>query len=131
MICHEGKGWRLELNESKKNFPVLIGGENWAVELSKNEWEGLALVVFKLIDQYDYLKNSLMREEKIFIEIDIAPWWACIDGTKEHWRLKLILSGEQCNGRGLEIFWPEPAAQAIVSVMRIMWDSYSKKDGFD
>ena len=33
-----------------------------------------------------------------------------------------ILSGEGCQGRGLEVFWPVPAAQAIVSAMRIMWD---------
>ena len=124
MIQHEGKGWRLELNDTKKDFPVLIGGENWAVELSNLEWNGLSSVVSKLIDQYEYLRSSLMREEKILIEIEIAPWWACIEGTKEDWRLKLILSGKGCNGRGVELFWPEPAAQAIVSVMRIMWDSH-------
>ena len=123
MIQHEGKGWRLELNNTKKDFPVLIGGENWAVEISKIEWNGLRVVVSKLIDQYEYLRSSLMKEEKILIEIDIAPWWACIDGTKKDWRLKLILDGKGCDGRGLEIFWPNPAAQAIVSVMRIMWDS--------
>jgi len=124
MIQHEGKGWRLELNDTKKDFPVLIGGENWAVELSNIEWNGLRPVVSKLIDQYEYLRNSLMREEKILIEIEISPWWACIEGTKEDWRLKLILSGQGCNGRGVELFWPEPAAQAIVSVMRTMWDSH-------
>ncbi len=123
MIQHEGKGWRLELDESKNDFPVLIGGENWAVELSKTEWSSLESVVSNLIDQYEYLRNSLMKEEKIFIEIDIDPWWASIDGTKEDWKLKLILSGDGCHGRAVELCWPEPAAQAIVSVMRIMWDS--------
>ena len=124
MIQHEGKGWRLEFKESKKDYPVLIGGENWAVELSKSEWDSLGSVISKLVDQYDYLRDSLMVEEKIFIEIDIAPWWACIDGTKEDWRLKLILSGKGCCGRGVGLCWPEPAAKAIVSAMRIMWDSY-------
>ncbi len=124
MIQHEGKGWRLEFKESKKDYPVLIGGENWAVELSKSEWDSLGSVISKIVDQYDYLRDSLMIEEKIFLEIDIEPWWACIDGTKEDWRLKLILSGKGCSGRAVELCWPEPAAQAIVSVMRIMWDSY-------
>ena len=124
MIQHEGKGWRLELNDTKKDFPVLIGGDHWAVELSNMEWNGLRSVISKLIDQYEYLRNSLMKEEKIMIEIEISPWWACIEGTKEDWRLRLILSGKGCNGRGVELFWPEPEAQAIVSVMRIMWDSH-------
>ncbi len=124
MIQREGKGWRLELNTAKRNFPVLIGGENWAVELSKNEWDNLGLVIPKLIDQFEAVKNSLMREEKIFIEIDRSPWWACIEGTRDDWQLKLILSGDGCEGRAVELCWHEKASEAIVSVMRIMWDSY-------
>ncbi len=124
MIQQEGEGWRLEFDECKKDFPVLIGGEYWAVELSKNEWDSLNSVISKLIDQYESLTDCLMIEEKILIEIDIPPWWACIDGTKNGWNLKLILSGQGCNGRAVELFWPEPAAQVIVAMMRIMWDSY-------
>ena len=124
MIQHEGNGWRLERNESNNHFPILIGGKNWAIELTEREWKSLEAVISKLVDQFDRLKNTLMREEKIFIEIEIAPWWACIDGTKDDWELKLMLSGNGGEGRGVEICWSQPASQAIVSVMRIMWDSY-------
>ncbi len=124
MIQHEGNGWRLEINESKTDFPVLIGAENFSVELSKIEWSSLEQVILKLLEQFCSLKNSLMIEEKIFIELEISPWWGCLNGTKEDWSLKLILSGKDCHGRGVEILWPHPASEAIVSIMRIMWDSY-------
>ncbi len=60
MIQHEGPGWRLERNISRKNFPVLIGGENWAFELTETEWSNLRSVICSLIDQYEGIKNTLM-----------------------------------------------------------------------
>ncbi len=123
MIQHEGPGWRFEKDSSKSNFPVLIGGENWAVELSENEWLSLRKVVCNLIDQYAQIKKTLMKEEQIFLEMERSPWWGCIDGNRESWSLRLILSGAGCKARGIEVFWPVPAAQAITSVMKIMWDS--------
>ena len=63
MIQQEGLGWRLERDTSKKKFSFLIGGDNWAVELSEYEWESLCPVVLNLIDQYEKLKSQLMIEE--------------------------------------------------------------------
>ncbi|KGG14811.1 MULTISPECIES: DUF1818 family protein [unclassified Prochlorococcus] len=123
MIQREGPGWRLERDELRTGFPVLIGGENWAVELSSNEWQSLNGVILDLIGQYEQLKSQLMPEEKVFLEIERLPWWACIDGNSENWSLKLILSAEGTDKRGLEVFWPIPVAQVIVSAMRTMWDS--------
>ncbi|AAQ00627.1 MULTISPECIES: DUF1818 family protein [Prochlorococcus] len=122
MIHNEGPGWRLQKDPSKQKYSILIGGENWAVELSEKEWDCLCPVVFELIDQYEELQKQLMPEEKIFLEIERSPWWACINGTKENWSLKLILSGEDVEGRGLEVFWPVYTASVIVSAMRTMWD---------
>ncbi len=123
MINYEGSGWRLQRDTSRKNFSVLMGGDNLAVELSEEEWRNLCPLVFKLVDQHKHLKTRLMKEESICLEIENSPWWACLDGTRDNWSLQLILSGEEINCRGLEISWPSPSAKAITSAMRTMWDS--------
>ena len=45
MIKYHGFGWRLEKDISRKNFIVLIGGENFAFELTRNEWNSLKIIV--------------------------------------------------------------------------------------
>ena len=123
MIQYEGPGWRLASDSSKTNYSYLIGGDNWAVEVSKEEWNILIPMVIELIDQHTKLKNQLMPEEKVSLEMEHYPWWALLDGDKNLWSLKLILNGNQQKTRSVELYWPVPNAQFITSAMRLMWDS--------
>ena len=123
MIQYEGPGWRFERDTSRNKFTVLLGGDNWAVEIAEEEWNTLCEVLFRLIDQYEKSKNQLMKEEQITLDLEKNPWWLSIEGDKKSWDLHLILSSEKIKDRGLEIFWPSPTAEAITSVMRLMWDS--------
>ena len=50
MIKKEGPGWRIIIDTSRDNFSTLIGGESWAIELNKSEWENLVKVVICLIN---------------------------------------------------------------------------------
>ncbi len=120
MISKEGPGWRLAKDLSKKNFSFLIGGSNWAVELSEKEWNSLLPIVADLVDQHKQLEDQLMPEESISLEMERGSWWACIDGNKDNWTLKLILMGNGIDQRGLEMFWPVPIAQVVVSTLRTM-----------
>ena len=63
-----------------------------------------------------------MPEEKLCLEMERLPWWACIDGDSQAWSLQLILQGDANNFRSVEAFWPVPAAQEITTAMRKMWD---------
>ncbi|ABX09479.1 DUF1818 family protein [Prochlorococcus marinus] len=126
MIEHEGPGWRLAWDPSKKNYPFLIGGENWAFEVSEREWKILVQIINELIDQHQSLKNQLMPEESISLELERTPCWACIEGNKNSWSLKLILEGDDSDGyqsRSVEMYWPIPIAQMITAGLRKMWDS--------
>ncbi len=123
MIRYEGIGWRLERDISKKKFSVLIGANHCAVELLHTEWESLCAIVFDLIDEHGKAKKQLMPEEEICLEMERNQWWACIEGTREHWSLKVILSEADENIRGLELFWPVSSAKALTAAMRTMWDS--------
>ncbi len=125
MINQEGPGWRLVLDSSRKNFPVLIGGDNWAIELTEYEWNALLPLVCELLDQRQKLKDQLMAEESLCCELERSPWWACMDGEGSSCDLKLILQdyGDEKKSRGAEVYWPIPAAAAITSAMKIIWDS--------
>ncbi len=124
LIQHEGSGWRLAYNSSRQYFPVIIGGDGWGVELAHTEWTSLVSVIEDLICQHNSIKDQLMPDELIALEIERDPWWACLEGNQETWSLQLVLEGNDVSSsRGFEAFWPVPAAQAITYAMRTMWDS--------
>ena len=123
MLAREGPGWRLARDPLRGEFSVLIGGDSWAIELTESEWSQLVLLVSDLINQHHGYKNRLMNEEEITLEIERLPWWGCLNGNKNSWSLKLILTGDSSQKRGVEMYWPIPIAQSMASEMRIMWDS--------
>ena len=123
MIKKEGPGWRIIRDSSRENFPALIGGETWAIELNNSEWENLVRVVMDLSDQYKSVKPQLMGDEDITLELESSPWLAILKGDQYEWNLKLILSDSGVLNRGAEIYWPKNVASHVANAMRTMWDS--------
>lgn len=123
MIQQEGPGWRLARDPSRLLFSVLIGGEHWALELSESEACALASLISDLTNQHQAISDQLMAEEEISLELERSEWWACLEGDRSRWSLRVIRSGDGEHARGLEIFWPDPAARAISEAMRTVWDS--------
>lgn len=118
LIQQEGPGWRLVRDSDRAPFSVLVGGLDWAFELSDDEWTSLADVVISLVDQHRALVDQLMDEESIELELDRAPWWGCLEGTREAWSLSVVLSATM--GRSVEGSWRPPAAQAMAAAMRTL-----------
>ena len=123
MIQHEGPGWRLAKDPSREKFPVIIGGDGWALELTEQEWVSLIALINELIAQHKGMKNQLMQEELICLELERQPWWGCLDGDRDSWSLRLVFESQASPCRGFEAYWPQPAAQAIAFAMRTMWNS--------
>ena len=123
MIKKEGPGWRIIRDSSRENFSTLIGGESWAIELNKSEWESLVKVVIDLSDQYKNIKDQLMGDEDITLELESNPWLAILKGNKNGWDLKLIIDSRDSLNRGAEVFWPRYVTFNLVNAMRTMWDS--------
>ncbi len=122
MIQREGPGWRLAFDHSRQRFPYLIGGTSWAVELTELEAKGLYDLLGELDKQYLLIRDQLLDEESITLELDQQPWWGCLDGTSDHWGLQVVLQGNGLEGRGLEGAWPAPAAEAFWAALRTVWD---------
>ena len=121
MIAKEGSGWRLAWDPSRDSFPYLIGGEGWALELTKDEWNSLFSIISDLIAQHQKLENQLMPQESLCLELERDSWWGCLDGDKFSWSLQLALPGGAA--RGGEVSWPAQIAKAFVHEMRTVWDS--------
>ena len=122
MLEEEGAGWRLARDSSKGHYPFVIGGDKWAVEITQSEWVSLGRIIFDLIKEHKKLKNQLLPDESICLELDRSPWWGCLDGDKNSWSLQLILDGEVEETRSFEVFWPKPAAMNIAKAMRKLWN---------
>ena len=123
MIKKEGPGWRIIRDSSRDIFSTLIGGETWAIELNKSEWENLVQVVLDLSDHYKSVKDQLMGDEDITLELERNPWLAILNGDQYGWNLRLILSDSGQLNRGAEVFWPRNVTKHVANAMRTMWDS--------
>ena len=122
MIQQEGPGWRLAHDLGRNGFPFLIGGEFWAVELTETELKGLHALLLELDHQHTLIRDQLMEEESITLELEQQEWWGCLDGTRDRWALQVVLHENGTLRRGLEGTWPAPAAQAFLAALRTVWD---------
>ena len=120
MIKKEGPGWRIIRDSSRKNFTTLIGGDSWAIELNQSEWETLVKVVINLSDQYKNIKDQLMGDEDITLELESNPWLAILKGDQHGWKLKLILDSNDSLNRGAEVSWPRDVTAHLANAMRTM-----------
>ena len=118
----EEKNWRLIKDIKKGKFCFLIGVNKWSIELQKHEFESLYKLLLTLNSQFLALKNELMDEELINLEIEQLPWYAELEGKKNEWDLRLIFeSSEQT--RSFEMYWPIPVAENLFCEIKKMWES--------
>ena len=67
------KRWRLLKDFKKGKFCFLIGVDNWSIELQKSEFHSLYLLLLRINDQLLVIKNELMDEESITLELEQLP----------------------------------------------------------
>ena len=118
----EEKDWRLIKDIKKGKYCFLIRVNNWAIELQKHEFELLYKLLSKLYSQFLEIKDELLDEEYINLEIEQMPWYAELEGKKYEWNLRLIFeSSEQT--RSFEMYWPIPIAENLFYEIKKMWES--------
>ena len=121
-MLKEEKNWRLIKDIKKGKFCFLIGVNNWAIELQKHEFELLYKLLLKLNKQFLEIRDQLLEEEFINLEIEQLPWYAELEGKKNEWNLRLIFeSSEQT--RSFEMYWPIPIAENLFYEIKNMWES--------
>ncbi len=117
MIQLEGDGWRLAWRTDREPYGVLIGGQGWAAELTAAEASALAAAVADLTGEHQALVDQLLAEEAISLELERGPWWLTLDGDRQHWSLKGVLSPEP-GQRALEVSWTAAASPALAQALQ-------------
>ena len=100
----------------------MIGVDNWAIELQKNEFHSLYLLLFRVNEQLLDIKNKLMDEEYISLELEQIPWYVELKGKKNDWSLRFVFESQD-QTRSFEMYWPIQIAQNLSYEIKRMWES--------
>ena len=90
-MVKDQKRWRLHKDFKKGKFCFLIGVDNWSIELQKSEFNSLYLLLLRINEQLLVIKDELMDEEFISLELEQLPWFIQLEGKKNEWSLRLSL----------------------------------------
>ena len=122
ILKKDQKKWRLLRDFKKGKFCFLIGVDNWSIELQKSEFYSLYLLFLKVDEQLLRLKNQLMDEESISLELEQLPWYIELEGKKNEWSLRFVFESQD-QTRSFEMYWPIPIAQNLFYEIKNMWES--------
>ena len=106
------KRWRLLKDFKKGKFCFLIGVENWSIELQKGEFYSLYLLLLKINEQLLVIKDELMDEEFITLELEQLPWYIELEGKMNEWSLRFVFESQD-QTRSFEMYWPIPIAENL------------------
>jgi hypothetical protein len=122
VLEREGEGWRLAWDPQRDPFPVLIGGEGWASELTAPEALALHKALEALVAQHRSLADTLMEEESLCLDYQGSlgrasgpsnmadgSLWLTLEGDRWGWTLRILLNPAP-GLRGVEGFWSRGAA---------------------
>ena len=116
------KRWRLRRDLKKGKFCFLIGIDNWSIELQRSEFQSLYVLLLKINEQLLGIKNELMDEESITLELEQLPWYIELEGKKNEWSLRFVFESQDAT-RSFEMYWPIPIAQNLFNEIKKMWES--------
>ena len=121
-MVKDQKRWRLLKDFKKGKFCFLIGVDNWSIELQKSEFHSLYLLITRINKQLLGIKNELMDEESISLELEQLPWYIELEGKKDEWSLRFVFESQD-QTRSFEMYWPIPIAQNLFYEIKNMWES--------
>ena len=121
-MVKDKRRWRLLKDFKKGKFCFLIGIDNWSVELQKSEFHLLYLLLLRINEQLIDIKNELMDEESITLELEQLPWYVELQGKKNEWSLRFVFESQD-QTRSFEMYWPIPLAQNLFYEIKKMWES--------
>ena len=114
--------WRLRKDLKKGKFCFLIGVDNWSIELQKSEFDSLYFLLLRINEQLFDIKNELMDEEYISLELEKLPWYIELEGKKNEWSLRFVFESQD-QTRSFEMYWPIQIAQTLFYEIKNMWES--------
>ena len=100
----------------------MISVNNWAIELDENEFNLLFHLLKKVNREIHTIKDTLMDDELINLELENIPWYVELEGTKFEWSLRFVFESIQ-ETRSFEMYWPIQIAENLSFEIIKMWES--------
>lgn len=112
-ILKTGTGWRLGWNPQATGFQGLVGGEDWAMELTKEEFEDFYRLLGQLTETMAQMASELMDEERIACEAESDRLWMQVEGFPNAYTVQFILNtGRRCEGS-----WPVEVVPELIQAI--------------
>lgn len=109
-MIKKGKGWRLGWREDAPVYKGLIGGEDWAIELTPPEMQDFRRLLLDIHQTMVEMAKHLMEEESIVCEVESDLMWLGAEGYVDRYSLRIILfQGRNCEGT-----WKEDAIKELI-----------------
>lgn len=101
-VVKTGAGWRLGWNPQATKYQGLVGGDDWAIELTEAELDDFCRLLGQLAQAMSQMANELMDDEKITCEAESDLLWMEVEGYPHAYTLRFILNtGRCCEGSWL------------------------------
>lgn len=113
-LIKNGLGWRLGWNPQAVDYQGLVGGEDWAMELTEAELDDFCRLLGQLAQTMNDMASELMDEEKIACEAESELLWMEVEGYPSAYTLRFILN----NGRRCEGSWLAEAVPGLVQAVQ-------------
>ncbi|NJO41412.1 MAG: DUF1818 family protein [Cyanobacteria bacterium CRU_2_1] len=111
-----GDGWRLGWDQDAAEFRGLVGGEQWAIELTEPELDDFCRLIGQLANTMRQMQQELMDEERICCEAESDLLWLEAEGYPQTYRLRMIL----LTGRRGEGSWSETAVPDLLQAAQLL-----------
>ena len=109
-VLKQGAGWRMGIDPAQEAYPYLVGGDDWAVELTALEFADFQRLVGELTQTLVQLAQELMPEETIHCELESEHLWLEVAGYPHAYELRFILHTQ----RRAEGRWPAPVVKELL-----------------
>ena len=109
-----GSNWRVGWNEEANPFKGLVGGDDWACELTADEFDDFFRLLMDLSSAMDSMTAELMDEEAIAIDKETDLLWMQADGFPKQYEVSFIV----LTGRRTEGHWDKNAAQELIQAIQ-------------
>lgn len=115
-LIKSGPGWRIGWNPNTAEYKGLVGGDNWAIELTEAELNDFCRLVAQLAATMNQMASELMDEEKIACEAESDLLWMEVEGYPSAYSLRFILN----TGRRGEGSWEAAAVPSLLQATQVL-----------
>ena len=115
-LIKSGAGWRIGWDPNASEFTGLVGGDEWALELSEAELSDFCRLLAQLAETMNQMTSELMEEERVSCELESSLLWMEAEGYPHAYGLRLILN----TGRRGEASWTASAVPGLIQATQML-----------